>query len=735
MADSPAQNDPLDEAFAAYLRSCDAGEVSSREEFLQQFPELADDLKQLMDAADLIGRMTLGGTAATGLQSTAESPAVVEVSPAADTVSGNLASGDDHGDPAKTLPMANRPAGDPGPTLPFDLGDYLLMEVIGRGGMGVVYLAKQNHLDRMVAVKMIRSGMLADEDEVRRFYTEAQAAARLHHSGIVSVYQFGRRAGHHFFSMEHIRGTDLQRKIDQASIDPKVAARYVRDVAQAIHHAHQNGVLHRDLKPANVLIDDNDQIHVTDFGLAKHLDSDSSVTRSGAAVGTPHYMAPEQAGGHSDRASRQSDVYAMGAVLFACVAGRPPIVADNVVQTLVRVVHDPAPPLRSVQSDAPADLETIVAKCLEKNPDKRYSSAAELAEELDAYLEGRPIAARPRSRVIKLWHWLEGVPLVGAISGRRMLKPSVGHRRFQAAMLLTLLITPIVFVSMLEYQKLHSHAMPSEVRLAGGLEGGIYTGFSEELRRRLEDVYPVSVEVVPSSGSRDNVSKLIAGEVDLAPMQSGAIRPKELCVVAPLFYEALHVLVRTDSGIQSVADLRNKKVAVGPLGSGSYIAAKWVFQSLQFSAADLQGVYHSEWTDFDQGGRPDAAMLFIGQKSELVSEMLRSGDWRLLPIPQHDRVAAEHLGLEPRRIYASSYPQVEIPEGGIDTVATRSFLVAREDAPWELVENVLNALYDGDPIQVDSIPRSQVDELTQVDFHPAASEFYFGRPQDSDEER
>ncbi len=406
MADLPTSNDPLDEAFAAYLRSCDTGELSSREAFLEQFPELADELKELIEAADLIGRATFGGA------SMRRDPAAA----GADTVTLDLSTGDLSGaDPAATLPMSNRPEGDPGPTLPFDLGDYQLLEVIGRGGMGVVYLAEQHHLDRMVAVKMIRGGMLADEADVRRFYTEAQAVAKLHHPGIVSVHQFGCRAGHHFFSMEYVRGIDLQRRINDGVLDHATAARYVRDVARAIHHAHQKGVLHRDLKPANVLIDESDQVHVTDFGLAKHMDSDSSMTRSGAAVGTPHYMAPEQAGGHSDRASRQSDVYSLGAVLFACLAGRPPIVADTVVQTLVQVVHDPAPALRSIRSDAPADLETIVAKCLEKNPAKRYDSADCLADDLDAYLDGRPISARPHSRVIKAWHWLEGVPLVGAV--------------------------------------------------------------------------------------------------------------------------------------------------------------------------------------------------------------------------------------------------------------------------------------------------------------------------------
>ena len=209
------------------------------------------------------------------------------------------------------------------------------------------------------------------------------------------------------------------------------------------------GVLHRDLKPANVLIDENDGIHVTDFGLAKHMDSDSSVTGSGAAVGTPHYMAPEQAGGHSDRATLQSDVYSLGAILFACLAGRPPIVADTVMQTLLQVVHNPAPPVRSIRPSVDVDLETIVAKCLEKSPAKRYESAEDLASELDAFLEGRPIKARPRSRAMKMWHWVEGVPLVGAVTGRRVVDVSLTHRRVQLAMLLMLLLSPIAIAGLM----------------------------------------------------------------------------------------------------------------------------------------------------------------------------------------------------------------------------------------------------------------------------------------------
>ncbi|MEO9591192.1 serine/threonine-protein kinase, partial [Rhodopirellula bahusiensis] len=322
-----SNEDDLDEIFALYLSACDTGELTSRDDFLNQHPEHADQLRELMDAADLIGTFSMAGSASdessqpwTGpitlppnrsgndedprLASTASQIDVQ--TDMADTIgTGSALSADGLGehsnvDPNLTLPMANRSQGDSGPSLPYDLGDYQLLKVLGVGGMGVVYLAKQRDLDRLVAVKMIRSGMLAGQDEVKRFYTEAKAAAKLKHPNIVAVHQFGRRAGHHFFSMQYVEGEDLQKVLAKGPLPSRRAAEIVRDVAQAIHHAHSRGVLHRDLKPGNVLIDPSGQVHVTDFGLAKHTDADSSVTGSGAAVGTPHYMAPEQALGHSD---------------------------------------------------------------------------------------------------------------------------------------------------------------------------------------------------------------------------------------------------------------------------------------------------------------------------------------------------------------------------------------------------------------------------------------------------
>lgn len=750
MSDSPPPEDPLDKAFAAYLRSCDSGDLGSREEFLSRFPELADDLKKLMEAADMIGQMTLGrpasadqpidsSAASSDLDDLGETKALPRPSSelGAETVASFYSDGDDSNtDPAATLPMPHREKGDPGPILPFDLGDYMLLEVIGRGGMGVVYLAKQHGLDRFVAVKMIRSGMLAGEDEVRRFRIEAQAAARLHHRGIVAVYQIDRSSeGHYFFSMEHVQGTDLQRKINDAILDPKQAARYVRDVADAVAHAHERGVLHRDLKPANVLVDDKDQIHITDFGLAKHLDSDSSVTGTGTALGTPHYMAPEQAGGHSDRASRQSDIYSLGAVLFACVAGRPPIVADTVMQTLVQVIHNPAPSVRSIRPDVPIDLETIIAKCLEKNPAKRYETAEKLSSELTAFLEDRPIEARPRSRAIKAWHWMEGVPLVAAVTGRRVFHTSATHRRFQAAMLLLLLLSPILAAATIAIWQINKEAMPHRVRIAGGIEGGIYNDVSSELATRVAKAHGVNVEVVSSGGSLDNRDRLLRGVIDLAPMQATSISGDQLRVVAPLFYEVLYVLARADSNVQSIEDLRGRRVAVGPQKSGSRATAELVFQSLGLTP-DLVTRVVIDWSELMNDQTPDAAMVCIGRGSPLISALLADGRWRLVAIPRGDRISLQHPTLRPLTIepselrFASENRGTSPVTAGVATVGTTAFLTARVDTPSELVLAALHGLYERPPLCEDLIPRHTAAEWQGLAFHQAARRYFSERHAD-----
>lgn len=278
--------------------------------------------------------------------------------------------------------------------LPCRFGDYELLEELGRGGMGIVYRARQIGLDREVAVKMTLRGELASAADRKRFRAEAEAAARLDHSGIVPVHEVGELDGRPYFSMKYIRGPTLLQMLADGPLPPRDAARILTAVARAIHFAHQHGVLHRDLKPSNILIDEDGHPHLTDFGLAKQISDAASITKSGAVLGTPAYMAPEQAGGTRGDVSPASDVYSLGAILYHMLTGRPPFQAASPVDTVLMVLEqDPAPP-RVVNAKADRDLEMIALRCLQKPPDLRYESAESLAGDLDAYLEDRPIAAR-----------------------------------------------------------------------------------------------------------------------------------------------------------------------------------------------------------------------------------------------------------------------------------------------------------------------------------------------------
>jgi serine/threonine-protein kinase len=289
--------------------------------------------------------------------------------------------------------------------LPCKFGDYELIQEIGRGGMGVVYRARQQSLGREVAVKMILRGQLASPADRERFQAEAQAAARLDHPGIVPVYEVGEIDGRPYFSMKYIRGRTLSQVLAEGPMPPREAAQLLATVARAIHFAHQAGVLHRDIKPSNILLDETGQPHITDFGLAKQMTDAASLTRTGAILGTPAYMAPEQAAGARGRVGPASDVYSLGVVLYHMLTGRPPFQAASPVDTVLMVLEqDPVPP-RMLNPKADRDLEMISLRCLQKPTDLRYASAAALAADLEAYLKDESISARSGrfAQVVSLW--------------------------------------------------------------------------------------------------------------------------------------------------------------------------------------------------------------------------------------------------------------------------------------------------------------------------------------------
>ncbi len=294
---------------------------------------------------------------------------------------------------------------------------YEILGVLGRGAMGVVYKARQRGLKRIVALKMIGAGGHHGPADLARFRSEAVAVADLQHPNIVQIYEVGEDHGQPFFSLEYVEGDSLAKKISGTPRPPREAALLVRALADGMEYAHQRGIIHRDLKPANVLLTSGGEPKISDFGLVKRLEDDAGQTQSGSILGTPSYMAPEQAEGKIKELGPRCDIYALGGVLYELMTGRPPFRAASILDTLQQVrTEDPIPPSQ-FQPRLPRDLETICLKCLQKDPAKRYATAAALGEDLRRFLAGEPILARPVSRAEWLWRWCWRNPRVAALGG------------------------------------------------------------------------------------------------------------------------------------------------------------------------------------------------------------------------------------------------------------------------------------------------------------------------------
>jgi WD40 repeat protein len=294
------------------------------------------------------------------------------------------------------------------------IGDYELLGEVGRGGMGVVFKARDVRLGRIVALKMLSGGVLARPDDLHRFQTEAAAAAQLQHPSIVALYDVGTFDNLPYFSMEFIDGSSLAQRVTVGVVPSRLAASYLERVARAVHFAHSRGILHRDLKPANILLDDQDQPKITDFGLAKLLQSDSGQTRTGTVIGTPSYMAPEQANASKD-IGPACDIYSLGAILYELLTNHPPFLGETALATLNMVAErDPVAP-HLLNPSVDRDLETICLKCLEKEPARRYATAQELGDDLRRYLNGEPIRARRLGAPGRAWKWARRRPAGAAL--------------------------------------------------------------------------------------------------------------------------------------------------------------------------------------------------------------------------------------------------------------------------------------------------------------------------------
>jgi WD40 repeat protein len=383
--DTSSREARLHEAIVAYLAAVEAGQSPDREELLSRHLDVADELRTFFADYDR-------------MQALAE-PLRQAMPP----------------NPAETPTMGADSAA-PTPSLGTVryFGDYELLEERARGGMGVVYKARQVSLNRVVALKMILSGQLASADDVRRFRLEAEAAANLDHPNIVPIYEVGEHQGQQYFSMKLIEGGSLAQQAPRLERTPRDVAALMAKVSRAVHFAHQRGILHRDLKPANVLLDADGTPYVTDFGLAKRLQAEASLSPSGAVVGTPAYMPPEQASARKGL-STAADVYSLGAVLYECLTGRPPFQAATPLDILLQVLEKEPEPLRRLRTNLDRDLETICLKCLHKEPEHRYPSAEALAEDLERWWRGEPIQARPARPVERAFKWVKRRPAIAGL--------------------------------------------------------------------------------------------------------------------------------------------------------------------------------------------------------------------------------------------------------------------------------------------------------------------------------
>jgi serine/threonine protein kinase len=292
---------------------------------------------------------------------------------------------------------------------------YEVLGVLGKGGMGVVYKARQRGLGRVVALKMILHAEHAGEQERQRFQAEAEAVARLQHPNIVQIYEVGEQRGLPYFSLEFCPSGSLDKKLSGTPLPPVEAAKLVQTLALAMQAAHVKGILHRDLKPANVLLGEDGTPKITDFGLAKKL-GEQGQTQTGAVMGTPSYMAPEQASGRSKEIGPAADIYALGAMLYELLTGRPPFKAASALDTILQVVRDEPVSVRQLQPNVPKDIETICHKCLHKEPRKRYASAGALAEDLSRFVAGEPVVARPVRTLERSWLWCRRHPAVALLT-------------------------------------------------------------------------------------------------------------------------------------------------------------------------------------------------------------------------------------------------------------------------------------------------------------------------------
>jgi tetratricopeptide (TPR) repeat protein len=535
--------------------------------------------------------------------------------------------------------------------VPPEFGGYEVLGEIGRGGMGVVYKARHLALDRLVALKIVRASDTASAEEARRLRNEAETVALLDHPGIVPVHDVGEHGGQVYLAMKLFEGGSLAQHLERYPVDPRAAARQVAQVARAVHHAHQRGVLHRDLKPSNVLLDGEDKPHVTDFGLAKRVATDNSLTLSGQLVGTPSYMAPEQAAGKKETLTTATDVYGLGAILYALLTGRPPFQGQTVLETLeqVRQQEPEWPSRRNPQVDR--ELEAVCLKALAKDPAERYATAQEMAEDLERWLEDRPIQARRPTVVQRLRRWSRrhqavvwsgvGVLLLGAVMGMTAL--GISNVEITAAYQAEAAQRKIADVALgraVKAEKLALERLGEVTRQQqrAADEAAIATAVNEFLQKDLLDQADIGNQVLANNtGARnpnitvrellDRAAQSIEGKFAAQPLTEAAIR-----LTMGTAYRKLGRLGEAELHLERSVELRRAKlgadhrdtlVSKNELGivyraQGKYERAEMLFKEVLQARTHKLGADHPDTL----ASKNELGVLYYGQGKYVQAEML-----------------------------------------------------------------------------------------------------------------
>jgi eukaryotic-like serine/threonine-protein kinase len=431
---------------------------------------------------------------------------------------------EDEGPPDLTTPRQHATRSERLAAILGELGDYELLEEIGRGGQGVVFRARQKSLNRTVALKVISLGQWASKTHLKRFRLEAEAAARLEHPGIVPIHEIGERDGSCYFSMKFIEGGQLDEVVRRTPMSIRQAAELIAKVARTVHYAHEHGILHRDIKPGNILLDQKGEPHLTDFGLARLVQTESTMTRTMEVLGTPSYMAPEQAVGNNAAVSGVTDVYGLGAVFYQLLTGQPPFAGGTTYETIKLLLDTEPRQPRQLNPKIDRDLSTICLKCLEKDPKRRYSAALALAEDLERWLEGYSIVARPVSPAVRLWRWSRRNPITAGMTALLLaLGTAVGVMIWNSEM-----ATPPIRsgIAVLQFENLSRD--PDNAYLADGIREEILTRLAgiaglKVISRTSTEQYQRKPRNLGEIAKQLGVANILEGSVQKRPIRCASV--------------------------------------------------------------------------------------------------------------------------------------------------------------------------------------------------------------------